>query len=136
MLQLLRQNANRCLTLVLLEVLVIGFFHRLDGELFLKSELIALSIHLALSLFWLCFYVIMRSKLKIGSFKRYDPRRIIWDLTLYIVFDYIIIHVIIWLLYGEFQLHIDEVIPLLVWVYAVNLFFDTHKHHCCHDHCE
>lgn len=135
MLELLRKNANRCIALVLLEIIIIGFFHRMEGELFLISEMVTLSIHLVLSLFWLCFYVMMRSKLQISKTKWFSIKRLLWDPALYIVFDFIIIHVIIWMLFGEFQLHTDELLAMLIGVYGINLYFDTHKHHCCHDHC-
>lgn len=135
MFELLRKNANRCLSLVVLEIIVIGLFHYFEWSLFLRSEIVALSIHLVLSLFWLCFYVMMRSKLNISKTKWYGIKRLLWDPALYIIFDFIIIHVIIWMLFGEFELHRDELLPILVGVYCINLYFDTHKHHCCHDHC-
>lgn len=136
MFELLRKNANRCLSLVVLEIVVIGLFHYVEWSYFLRSEIIALSLHLILSLFWLCFYVIMRSKYLIGTTKRSHRKRLLGDPVLYIVSDYVLIHVILWLVFGEFTFHPDELLLIIVGVYCVNLYFDTHKHHCCHDHCK
>ena len=116
MFELLRKNANRCMSLVFLELLVIGGFHRYHGELFLRSELISLGIHLFLSLFGLCFYIMMRSKLKISATKWYSPKRIFGEIVLYSVFDFFIIHMILGLIMGEFEFHLVEYIVLLVGV--------------------
>lgn len=136
MFALLRKNANRCMSLVLLELIVIGWFHWFHGELFLRSEMIALGVHLLLSLFGLCFYVMMRSKLKIWSTKWYSPKRIVGDIALYSVFDYFLIHMLLGLLMGEFEFHLPEYILILVGVLSINLVFDSRNHHCCHDHCD
>jgi len=136
MFALLRKNANRCMSLVFLELLVIGWFHRYHGELFLRSELIALGIHLLLSLFGLCFYVMMRSKLKISTTKWYSPKRIFGEIILYSVFDFFIIHMILGLIMGEFEFHLVEYMVLIMGVIIVNLVFDSSKHNCCHDHCD
>lgn len=133
--QLRAKNANRCLTLVVVEIVVIWGFHRREWSLFLKSELIALGLHLILSIFWLCFYVMMRSRLKVAQTKWYDIKRIIWEPLLYLVFDYLIIHVILGVVMGEFEFHWIEFATIVSLVFVVNLYFDTHKHHCCHDHC-
>ena len=136
MFALLRKNANRCMSLVFLELLVIGWFHWYHGEIFLRSEWISLGIHLLLSLLWLCFYVMMRSKLKISATRWYSPKRILGEIVLYSIFDFFIIHMILGLIMGEFEFHLLEYIILLVGVLGVNLAFDSTKHHCCHDHCD
>lgn len=135
MLELLRKNANRCIALVVLEILVIWLFHYFEWSLFLKSEIIALSLHLVLSLFGLCFYVMMRSRLQVSKTTRYSWKRVLGEPLLYIIFDFMVIHVIIWMIFWEFVFHRDELLPILIGVYVINLYFDTHKHHCCHDHC-
>lgn len=136
MLELLRRNANRCLSLVVVEILVLAWFHWFEWSMFLNSELISLWVHLLLSVFGLCFFVIMRSKLKIGHTKRYSMKRIVWDSVLYLVFDFFIIHMILGLWMGEFEFHLLELSIIILLIYLVNYFFDTHPHHCGHDHCD
>ncbi|MFA7284547.1 MAG: hypothetical protein WC004_01855 [Candidatus Absconditabacterales bacterium] len=135
MIELLKKNASRCIALVVVEIVVMTVFHIIEGEQFVISELLALGLHLFLSLFGLCFYVIMRSKLKMSSTRWFDLKRIVGEPLLYLVFDFFIIHVIMGLAMGEFELHIPELIAIIVFVYGINLYFDTSKHHCCHDHC-
>ena len=133
--ELLKNNANRCIALVVAEIVVISWFHYIEWSLFLNSELLALGIHFLLSLFWLCFYVIMRSKFSLSKHKRYSPYRIIWESILYTVFDFLLIHATIGRILGEFEFHAEELGVILLFVYAINLYFDTHAHKCCHDHC-
>ncbi len=136
MFELLQKNANRCMSLVVTEIAVIGFFHVLEWNQFLTSEMISLSLHLVLSLFWLCFYVIMRSKLNIWRTKRYSWKRIVGEPLLYMIFDFLVIHIILALAMNQFEFHLPELSIIIILVYGVNLYFDTHQHHCCHDHCD
>lgn len=135
MFELLKKNASRCIALVVVEIVVMTVFHVMEGEQFVISELLALWLHLFLSLFGLCFYVIMRSKFNMAATRRFSPKRILGEPLLYLVFDFFVIHVIMGLLMGEFELHVPELIAIIVFVYWVNLYFDVSKHHCCHDHC-
>ncbi|HMY80297.1 MAG TPA: hypothetical protein PK048_00445 [Candidatus Absconditabacterales bacterium] len=128
--------ANRCLALVVWEILVIGVFHLWEGTLFDRSEMIIISLHLLLSLFGLCFYVVMRSKWGLARIRGFSFTKIIKDICLYLVFDYIIIHVLISFIAGD-HIHIEwiELIVILIGVILINSYFDTH-HHCCHEHCQ
>jgi hypothetical protein len=134
--ELIRTNANRCISLVVVEIVVISLFHRREWSLFLRSEIMALSLHLILSLFGLCFFVMMRSNYKISKTPWYARQRLLGDSILYTIFDYLIIHVLLVFVMQEFHFHFTEYSVILIMIYTVNLIFDSYQHHCCHEHCQ
>lgn len=136
MIELIRANANRCLSLVVVEILIITLFHRREGSFFLRSEIMSLSLHLMLSLFGLCFFVMIRSKYKITKTPWYARQRLLGDTILYTIFDYSIIHLSLALIMHEFHFNIQEFGIIVVAMYIINLIFDSYQHHCCHDHCQ